>query len=206
VAVEVDEHGQPVGDDLHQAIQAAAKALDDAYSDADCGWFGPYLPSVAKIAVEAAWPRIRAIQAEVAVLRHSTDQMRDLTREQDQTLQAIRDRHADLEVYTAELRDLLEQTTGLLYHQRFIIPKNLDNPDQEFNELRARWDAALQVDGPARGHAILAEVQRLRTLLDDQDRCPNCGVTRKGATHRTVSIGVCEITLDQAAQLEGDHA
>jgi hypothetical protein len=76
--------------DLTHAIQAAAKALDDAYSDTDCGWFGPYLPSVAKIAVEAAWPHIRAIQAEAAVLRHSTAQMRDLTRDQDQTIQRLR--------------------------------------------------------------------------------------------------------------------
>jgi hypothetical protein len=52
---------------------------------------------------------------------------------------------------------------------------------------------------------LVAEVERLRTLLDDQDRCHNCGVTRKGATHRTVSIGVCEITLDQAAPREDDR-
>jgi hypothetical protein len=53
--------------------------------------------------------------------------------------------------------------------------------------------------------ALVAEVERLRALLDDQDRCQNCGVTRKGATHRTVSIGVCEITLDQAAPREDDR-
>jgi hypothetical protein len=133
-------------------------------------------------------------------------------------LQQLRDRLADLEVYAAELRDLLEQSIG---HTTISMDGLCSYDGGDPSHAHCWWcgqlqvgvansehladchvAAVLQVDGPARGHAILDEVQRLHALLDEQDRCHNCGVTRKGATHRSVSIGVCEITLDQAAERE----
>ncbi len=55
--------------------------------------------------LQATRDRLRAAHAELAVLRHSTAMMRDLTREQDQALQATRDRLAELEGLLRELHE-----------------------------------------------------------------------------------------------------
>jgi hypothetical protein len=142
VAIEVDEHGQPVGDDLHQAIQAAAEP-----TPVDLGGVAADLRS---IAAKGAWgiPELAA-ERIVAVTP-------DLVAE----LQASRDRHADLEVQVAELRDLLARRQwgwqGCHVCGEYFVNGHL--PD-------CRIAAALQADGPARGHAILAEVERLREAI-----------------------------------------
>jgi hypothetical protein len=119
-------------------------------------------------------------------------------------LQAIRDRLADLEVQVAELRDLLEQANPRI--------GTLLAGDDHY-ALKARIETVLQVDGPARGHAILAEVQRLHALtaVEDVPAHPfvaeqrsnlcllfvqggrTCGKERDDPIH----------ALDQAAQREG---
>lgn len=86
--------------------------------------------------------------------------MRDLTREQDQALQATQDQLAAMRVWAAELHDLLQQVWEL--H---------GGPEgtavwvtQPFGQ---KIGAALQTDPPARGRAILEEVERYRALLEE---------------------------------------
>jgi hypothetical protein len=77
-------------------------------------------------------------------------------------LQATRDRLAALEVHAAELHDVLEQLWDLFGSQFSSDPARAFRTDGA--EIGNRVRAALQVDGPARGHTILEEVQRLRAL------------------------------------------
>ncbi len=142
-------------DDLPQAIHAAYRAIHDhALHQVIDGMATCYCHRAAALAVNAAAP----------VLLHAT-----------------RDRHAALEVQAAELRDLLEQS---------ISAPDYDS-DGKCNYCRmdvarlsrhghcwqcgliggvhladCRIGAALQTDGPDRGHTILQEVQRLREAND----------------------------------------
>ena len=78
--------GPPAGPpDLDHAIHAATDAITDFAAENS----GTYRDA-ARIAVEAAWPHIRALKAEAKALRWINAQLRDLTREQDQTIQQLR--------------------------------------------------------------------------------------------------------------------
>jgi len=68
-------------------------------------------------------------------------------------LEASSDRLADLEVYAAELRDLLEQVSG--YNGFDFLPTGL------YDKIRA----ALQVEPPARGRIVLEELELLRQVV-----------------------------------------
>ncbi len=70
-------------------------------------------------------------------------------------LEASSDRLADLEVYAAELRDLLEQIGSYLarFHDLY-----------EGSALATKIRAALQVSPPARGRAVLEELELLRQV------------------------------------------
>jgi hypothetical protein len=157
----IAEQRAPVGPpDLHQAIQAATTALCDQHPA--IGLADPWA-QVARIAVETAAPVL---------------------------LQATRDRHADLEVYAAELRDLLEQAFN----------DDVRPDPRGRRELVTKVQAALQVDGPARGQTILAENERLRrglrALLDhhaSEDAWPGS------------PLDIARQALDQAAQREVDR-
>jgi hypothetical protein len=156
-------------DDLHQAIQAAITALCAQHPA--IGLSDPWA-QVARIAIEAAMPIL---------------------------LQAIRDRYAALEVHAAELRDLLEQlewagsgapeataawdccpVCGLLRQE----------PAGGFHLDDCKLAHALQAAGPARGHAILDEVERLR----EENRQLQIAYDRASAPPDTA--------LDQAAPRE----
>jgi len=176
VAVEVDEHGQPVGDDLHQAIQAATTALCDQHPA--IGLSDPWA-QVARIAVEAAMPVL---------------------------LQATRDRLADLEVHATELRCLIEDAVGYVEAEAGWG-----------DTTAARMRAALQVDGPARGHAILHEVERLRVLrralhakvIDYHEALRNRvhgGIAADRLLQAVIDLADAfgDPALDQAAQREDD--
>ncbi len=114
--------------DLTHAIQAATDLLFRA-STGD----RVRCRRLARICVEAAaWPLwerdLRAVHAELAVLRHSTAMMRDLTREQDQALQATRDRLADLE---ALLRELHERGPTRALHAKITAALDQTAPREE---------------------------------------------------------------------------
>lgn len=141
----------------------------------------------------------RAPLAELAVLRHSNAQMRDLTREQDQAIQATRDRLADLEVYATELHEALAELWVDLGQQgrRYVVE----------HDLHRKVVAALAVQPPQRGRALRDQVERLRMFrkqiadaLSDID-IPNEDVVRLVAD---ALVWLDDPTLDQAAaQREG---
>jgi hypothetical protein len=85
--------GPPAGPpDLDHAIHAATDAFDRELRQRSLD-----APDIIRITIQAAWPHIRAIQAEAAALRHLHALEHDLTREQDQTITALRDRLAAAE-------------------------------------------------------------------------------------------------------------
>ena len=98
---------------------------------------------------------LRVAAAERNALRVIEAQERALNREQDQALQATRDRLAEVEVYAAELRDLLEQLGDADIWS-----------DGQLAELDPKVQAVLQADGPARGRKVLDEVQRLQRVVE----------------------------------------
>src|SRR6266498_4316021 len=125
--------------DLHQAIHAATVALRDDHPA--IGLSDPWTQP-ARIAIEAAYPLL---------------------------LHATRDRHADLEMQVAELRDLLEQSIstpdydsdGQCNYCRMDIQRISRHSHcwqcgltggQHLDDCRI--DAALQTSGHARGHTI----------------------------------------------------
>jgi len=122
-------------------------------------------------------------------------------------LHVTRDRHAALEVHVAELRGALEQIRQLYLdltakgQLNFYVTKSYDVAM-----------AALQTDGPARGHAILHEVQRLRTFKGDIRAALRPGRWRgfdgpDGVSKDEVIADVVGAltALDQAAQREVDR-
>ena len=122
-------------------------------------------------------------------------------------LHVTRDRHAALEVHVAELRGALEQIRQLYLdltakgQLNFYVTKSYDVAM-----------AALQTDGPARGHAILHEVQRLRTFKGDIRAALRPGRWRgfdgpDGVSKDQVVADVVGAltALDQAAQREVDR-
>ncbi len=148
--------------------------------------------------------RARVYRAELNAIRVINDQLRDLTREQDQTLQATRDRHADLEVQVVELRDLLEQSiSGQADCWRCDMPGG-------YHLVDCAVAAALQTDGPARGHAILQEVQRLRQFEKAIRTALQpwywTGIDADGKSYRDVveEVATAHTALDQAAPGEVD--
>jgi hypothetical protein len=203
VAVEVDEHGQPVADDLHQAIQAAADALKPE------GWVeGPvYRREVARIAVEVAAPvllqatrdRLADLEGDKATIGDELDKAHAKITDHRQRIESLCDRNTDLEVQVAELHDLLEQAGEYV----------LRVPAENANVLWDQIQAALQVDGPTRGHAILHEVERLRTFVEEVTQALQPGRWRgfdgPGGVSKDEVIGDVAAAvqhLDQAAQRE----
>ncbi len=127
-------------DDLPQAIQAAYRAIHDhALHQVIDGMATCYCHRAAALAVNAAAP----------VLLHAT-----------------RDRHADLEVHVAELKDTLAELFDLLHVMTLSSKERASVNVRDSQVIEARVRAVLQTDGPARGHAILQEVQRLRKAND----------------------------------------
>ncbi len=181
--------------DLHQAIHAATVALRDDHPA--IGLSDPWTQP-ARIAIEAAYPLL---------------------------LHATRDRHADLEMQVAELRDLLEQSIstpdydsdGQCNYCRMDIQRISRHAHcwqcgltggQHLDDCRI--SAALQTSGPARDHIILQEVQRLREANDGLYRqamakelralqCANC--LRYALRWRQRVIGRCtghqQLTLEE---------
>ncbi len=152
-------------DDDLQAIQAAAKALLPWANEMEVELFEWYpcdecpTPGQPCACSGQPWPS-EPVQAAIAAALHAT-----------------RDRHADLEMQVAELRDLLEQSIsrpdydsdGQCNYCRMDIQRISRHSHcwqcgltggQHLDDCRI--DAALQTDGPAREQAILQEVQRLR--------------------------------------------
>ncbi len=156
---------QAVKADLHQAIHAATEAAADALMDDPAPWTAPHqmvdaARGAARMVVEAAAPvLLHATRAENELLlerieAHSIEGIR-----LENELQATRDRHADLEVQVAELRDLLEQSiSGQADCWRCDMPGG-------YHLVGCTVAAALQTSGPARGHAILQEVQRFQRAI-----------------------------------------
>ncbi len=109
-------------------------------------------------------------------------------------LHATRDRHDALEVYAAELRGLLERSiSGPADCWQCDMPGG-------YHLVDCPVAAALQTSGPARGHAILQENQRLREF----ERA-----VRAGANYNYDTLGMTQVdkalaVLDQAAQREVD--
>jgi hypothetical protein len=194
-------------DDLHQAIQVATTALCDQHPA--IGLSDPWA-QVARIAVGAAWPHAEGVianarnkvdrqrEANAAMQRQADDARataRGAMRKQldlQQELQATRDRHADLEVYAAELRDLLEDAC-------VFVGRWEGHPDAA--ELANRIGTTLQVDGPARGHTILTEVQRLRDRVR-REPCEDCYERCCGSGDQCQCHMWPWDALDQAAQRE----
>jgi FtsZ-binding cell division protein ZapB len=186
-----------MADDLHQAIQAATTALCD--QDPAIGLSDPWA-QVARIAVEtAAPPLLQAIRDRLAKAENEIAADEEVIGILGLDLQELRDRYAALEVHAAELRDLLEQlewagsgapeataawdccpVCGLLRQE----------PAGGFHLDDCKLAHALQAAGPARGHAILDEVERLR----EENRQLQIAYDRASAPPDTA--------LDQAAPRE----
>jgi hypothetical protein len=175
--------------DLHQAIQAATTALCDQHPA--IGLSDPWA-QVARIAVEAA----------ASVL-----------------LQAIRDRLADLKVYAAELRDLIQSmewygtrcNVDIAGCEDEEVCPVCDASQDEGHRADCRLAHMLQVDGPARGHAILDELRQLRRLRRLTERCCNPYLDGEYSTYTQAdALYQLEVWLrdhpqdDQAAQREAD--
>jgi hypothetical protein len=120
--------------DLDHAIHAAKVALEAAYD-----WEDYDARAVACLAVEAAWTRIRAIQAELNATRVINAQLRDLTREQDQTIHAARNQVTELRDTLAELFDLLHVLTLSPKEQASV---NVRDPKTIEARVRAALDRA----------------------------------------------------------------
>jgi len=109
VAVEVDEHGQPV-DDLHQAIQAASDALRKRISESiedGTWWRVDFVGKVARVAVEAAWAAlVDAHDHQAHLLRAMSGP--PVTRWSD-AFDLVGIEPATLERLEAKFRDALEQ-------------------------------------------------------------------------------------------------
>jgi hypothetical protein len=187
--------------DLHQAIQAATTALCDQHPA--IGLSDPWA-QVARIAVETAAPvLLQAARSDIDGWRTLAQKSERRIGELLEQLQATRDRHAALEVQVAKVQQFLDESPiGPTRSQACLTLFNI----QQVIE---------QVDGPARGYAILHEVQRLHALtaVEDVPTHPfvaeqrsnlcllfvqggrTCGKERDDPIH----------ALDRAAQREGDR-
>jgi hypothetical protein len=191
-------------DDLHQAIQAAYRAIHDhALHQVIDGVATCYCQGAGELAVEAAAPiLLQATRSDIDGWRTLAQKSERRIGELLEQLQATRDRHADLEVHAADLRDLLERATERLEYSAH------ETGDYHTWHVAERCRAVLQVDGPARGHAILEEVERLREF----ERAVRTalqpwywtGIDADGKSYQDVvaEVTTAHAALDQAAQRE----
>lgn len=129
--------------DLAHAIQAAKDAL---WEQKGLIWSPAAIQRQAQLCVEAAAP----------VLLQAT---RDRLAEAERGVLWAEDRNAGLEVYAADLHQLLK---SFEWSGRLSDCPYCGHLNQSGHTADCRLAAALQTDPPARGRAILEEVERLR--------------------------------------------
>ncbi len=111
----------------------------------------------------------------------------------------------------AELKDTLAELFDLLHVMTLSSKERASVNVRDPQVIEARVRAVLQTDGPARGHAILQEIQRLRTFKGDIRAALRPGRWRgfdgpDGISKDEVIADVVGAltALDQAAQREVD--